>query len=264
MLAPAVYCLSRSRRLAPAHQSSPPIGIQVFAPTIRTDERTQPRARTATLLDTFQRVLALGARKVAPPDVKARWQIERSDIDCALGGGRKRRSRHGESHWSEQQPCPTRRSPSAADFLMFSTDLDFGQGVRTANRLTTGQSLGRPPGSYPVRKSFSDRSDSPSPADEPDHEQDERDHQQDIDEIAQCVSADQTEQPQDQQDHSNRKEHRSLLPCVQHKTCRGKATDPWSKWAAGVPMCGRHVPSLGRSSASITGLAALKRRATGA
>ena len=145
MLAPAVYCLSRSRRLAPAHQSSPPIGIQVFAPTIRTDERTQPRARTATLLDTFQRVLALGARKVAPPDVKARWQIERSDIDRALGGGRKRRSRHGESHRIEQQPCPARRSPSAADFLRFSTDLDFGQGVRTANRLTTGQPLSRPP-----------------------------------------------------------------------------------------------------------------------
>jgi len=52
----------------------------------------------------------------------------------------------------EQQPCPTDQRPDSPNLLEFFAILGFGQGVRAANSLTSSQSLGRPVGSYPVRR----------------------------------------------------------------------------------------------------------------
>lgn len=52
----------------------------------------------------------------------------------------------------EQQPCPMPSREMPRDFLKFFRILGFGQGVRAANSLTGSQSLGRPEGSYPVRR----------------------------------------------------------------------------------------------------------------
>src|SRR5688500_9359249 len=51
-------------------------------------------------------------------------------------------------------------------------------------------------------------------AHEPDDEQHERDHEQHIDEVAHRVAADESEQPQNKQNHRDRKKHRSLLPLL--------------------------------------------------
>ena len=52
----------------------------------------------------------------------------------------------------EQQPCPIPSPEIWPDFLSFFSIFGFGQGVRAANPLTGSQSLGRPEGSYPVRR----------------------------------------------------------------------------------------------------------------
>src|SRR5204863_1175549 len=97
-LAPAVCCLSRTpiATSTPSHQSSPPIGIQILAPAVWTNQRAQPRTRTPALLDAFEWVLTLGAAEVAFAHRKARPQIETGDV-YRTGCWGERRSPHWES-----------------------------------------------------------------------------------------------------------------------------------------------------------------------
>lgn len=46
-----------------------------------------------------------------------------------------------------------------------------------------------------------------SAADDADHDEHDRDHEQDVDEVAERVAADEPEQPQDDENHRDRKQH---------------------------------------------------------
>ena len=65
----ALLSTADRRRLRFAHQPAPTIGVEVFAPAIRADERTEPRTRSAVLFHAFQRIAAMTAVQMQGADV---------------------------------------------------------------------------------------------------------------------------------------------------------------------------------------------------